>query len=135
MQNATRALRGTLPPEIIDLIRPHLVGDTIRPALLRADQERVTALIDTVKAQLKDMSLAIEEHNPYIWRAVLTEPLGEVENTPEQYDYRTGMGEEVCLVMSYIYPSWAETPGAVDIIRALRKSRGARRGGMRAAVG
>ncbi|KAM4065775.1 MYND finger domain-containing protein [Hirsutella rhossiliensis] len=83
VQNAARMLRGTVPPEIIDLIRARLVGSVVeaRPEILRSTAEEIAPLVQEIKRQ-----------------------------------------EEACLMLGYTFAAWAETPGAIDVVRSLSKA-------------
>ncbi|KAF7555376.1 hypothetical protein G7Z17_g2258 [Cylindrodendrum hubeiense] len=119
IQNAIRAFTGVFPPEIIDLIRLQLVGSVIesRPKVLHGSIDETASLIKTIKKQLRDLFKSIAKSNRHFWplfledapTAALTRP---VSSTP-------GSMEEAKLILAYNYAAWAETPGAIDVIRTL----------------
>jgi len=121
MQNVTRALRGnSLPPEIIDIIRSHVISRTVSARFLRADTNEVSRHIKTIKAQLKQIFRGIRTYNPSFWPAMLEDGYAAMAARPnEPYAHQTR--EEACLVLSFNFVSWDETPGAVNIIRCLAK--------------
>ncbi|KAH6974353.1 hypothetical protein BKA56DRAFT_689905, partial [Ilyonectria sp. MPI-CAGE-AT-0026] len=116
IQNATRAFTGAIPQEIIDLIRGQLVSNVVesRPYLLKASMEETTSLIEAIKQQVRDLHLAIDENNYHFWPIFLADPISDVSRPNE---YSPGSREEAILILCYTYPAWAETPGAVELIR------------------
>ncbi|KAF4506559.1 hypothetical protein G6O67_006630 [Ophiocordyceps sinensis] len=115
VQNATRTLRGTVPPEIIDLVHHRLVGSVVesRPEMLRGTTDR----IEPLKKQVRELFTAIDKYNTSFWRSMLCNPAKAIADRPESYSH--GSYEESCLMLGYTYAAWAETPGAIDVIRAL----------------
>lgn len=119
VQNASRTLRGTVPPEIVDLIRARLVGTVVgsRPQILRGAAEDVAPLVLEMKCQVRQLYRSIDRSNPYFWQSMLVNPAKAIAARPQAYSQ--GTREEACLMLSYTYAAWVETPGAVDMVRTL----------------
>ncbi|KAM6513439.1 hypothetical protein FALCPG4_015860 [Fusarium falciforme] len=122
IQNATSALRGTVPQEIIDTIRGQLVGSVVasRPGILMGGTDEIARLVETIKGQVGYMYKAMNKYNPHFWRLMLSNGAAAADSRPDSA-YSPKTEEEACLVISYNYASWAETPGAIAAIRTLSK--------------
>ncbi|KAM0541188.1 hypothetical protein ACHAPJ_013352 [Fusarium lateritium] len=121
-QNTTRALNGTIPREIIEIIRNQLVGSIVesRPEVLMGGTEELSSLIQKIKDQIIALYKSINTYNPHFWRLMLSDPYSAAKQKPGMYSHETK--EEACLVIGYCLASWVETPGALDEIRTLSKT-------------
>ncbi|KAF7561032.1 hypothetical protein G7046_g3102 [Stylonectria norvegica] len=119
LQNATRALRGTVPQEIIEIIRGQLVGGVVesRLEILLADTAETSRIVTTIKGQIKDLYKSIDKYNTHFWPSILYNPGPAVAASPEIYS--AGTKSESNLVVGYSYASWAETPGALEMAKAI----------------
>jgi hypothetical protein len=122
IQNATRAIRGTMPQEIIELIRRQLVGSAVepRPEILMSGTDEIACLVETIKGQLRQLYKSINQCNPHFWRSMLNNPAAAIADRPDAYS--PGSREEACLILGYNFAAWAETPGAMDTIRTLSQA-------------
>ncbi|KAK5987035.1 hypothetical protein PT974_11151 [Cladobotryum mycophilum] len=121
LQNATRAFQETMTQEIIDTIRDQMPGSIVKSHshLVRSTPEELSHHIETVKAQIKELYQAVTLSNPHYWPAMLNNPAATMADRPSMYSL--GSKEEAYLTVGYNWPAWAETPGAIDVIRNLRK--------------
>ncbi|KAK6515359.1 hypothetical protein TWF506_007700 [Arthrobotrys conoides] len=122
-QNTTRALHGVIPQEIIDLIRKEIGSDSIvgaRPDILRCDTEKLAQMVETVKAQIRELYKGIDEYCPYFWGMFLGDPQAAANQRPGAYTH--GSKEEARLAIGYSIASWIETAGAFDTIKALSQT-------------
>lgn len=120
-QNVRLALHGAKPHEIVDLIRGYLVGPVVRarPELLRAGLDETARLVDTVKAQIRQLYRAVQSYSPHFWELLIENPDAGVLRRPTG-PYATRSKDEALLNVGYCYAAWYETPGAVDLLRSLR---------------
>jgi len=112
-QNAMRAFKGTIPAEIIELIRSHLVGRIVvssRPDILLGSPEELVNLIQRVKKQVRLLYESINRYSPHSWYLIQDEPYPEAEGPLVAVGHALRRDN---------LASWAETPGAFEIIRAL----------------
>ncbi|RFN52833.1 mynd finger [Fusarium flagelliforme] len=112
-QNATRAFKGTIPAEIIEIIRSHLVGRIVassRPDILLGSPEKLADLIQRVKKQVRLLYESINRYNPHFSYLIQDEPYPEAEGALVALGHALKRDN---------LASWAETPGAFEIIRAL----------------
>ncbi|KAF3204115.1 hypothetical protein TWF106_001631 [Orbilia oligospora] len=122
-QNTTRALHGTIPQEIIDLIRDEIGSSGIvgsRPDILRGDTEKLASVVETIKAQIKELYKGINEYCPDFWPMFLGNPQAAANQRPGAYTH--GSKEEARLAIGYSIASWIETAGAFDTIKALSQT-------------
>ncbi|EDN02810.1 predicted protein [Histoplasma mississippiense (nom. inval.)] len=78
--------------------------------LLRGDH---TSAIGLLQDQVKKLYKALHSSNKYFWEALL-EPEKHLHELPAYYS--PGTLSEVQSMLKYIYPAWAMTPGAVELI-------------------
>lgn len=106
-----------IPPEIFDTIRSHVPRSPIvsqnRALLQRYDH---TADIRELEAQVSQLYAHIHKTNPHCW-GLLLDPgiLFDKETRPSSYS--PGNFQEAQVMLGYSYAAWAETPGALAIIR------------------
>ncbi|KAF4463452.1 MYND finger [Fusarium albosuccineum] len=118
-QSTTRVLQGTLPPEIVQLIRDQLVGSIVQsnPKLLKGSTEKIGRVIRKVKDHIKELYASINRYNPYFWRLMLSNPVAAAATRPNAYSPKSK--EEACLIIGYSLDSWLETPRALDLMKSL----------------
>ncbi|KAG9252919.1 uncharacterized protein F5Z01DRAFT_682176 [Emericellopsis atlantica] len=122
MQNAEIALRGTVPAEIIDLIRGQLVGSIMaaRSDLPLSKPAETAQLADKIRGHIRTLYGAVQKHNPHFWKILVEEPdAGVLQRPSGPYSQKTR--EEALLTVGYSYAAWYETPGAVRVLRSLAK--------------
>ncbi|KAI5459221.1 hypothetical protein BGZ63DRAFT_415858 [Mariannaea sp. PMI_226] len=119
LQNTSRSLHGTLPPELIELIRGQLVGSVVssHPGVLWGSSQDTTNRIKEIMNQIKDLYTSIKNYNPYFWPCLLDTPAVTIAARPSVFLPRSL--EEAFLVLNYNYASWVETPGAIEMVRTL----------------
>ena len=119
MQSATRAFTGILPPEIIQGIRRHLVGDVVsaRPEMMMGDLQAVARHMRTVRGQVLQLHRSIHKANPYFWNAMKGDPVAEGKTRPPHYS--PGSEAEAYLTIGYTDVAWRSSPRALDTINEL----------------
>ena len=75
-------------------------------------------LIKKLEDQVKQMHVSVGEGNKYFWPALIN-PGRHLTAPISMYSAGTVPHMQLCLQQSY--DSWAETPGAIDMIRKLEK--------------
>lgn len=117
--NTTRALQGSVPEEIIELIREQLVEGIVqsRPEILRAGTEEIARRVEAIKAQITDLYKMVNTYNPHVWRLMLNDPHGAAASGPFSYPFNPE--EEACLIIGKSLASWLETPGSFDVMRSV----------------
>ncbi|KAJ4006053.1 hypothetical protein NW766_010879 [Fusarium irregulare] len=122
-QSARRALRGSIPAEIIELIRSYLVisGRIVksRPDILLRSVEDLANLIQRIKGQVRRLYESINRNNPHFWNLIQEERFSGTEEVPAPV-----LSEADLLKMRHALKrdnlaSWAETRGAFDVIQSL----------------
>ncbi|CAM1501416.1 Fc.00g105780.m01.CDS01 [Cosmosporella sp. VM-42] len=119
VRNAARALRETIPQEIIEFIRSELfcIALKSRPEILLGRTEEVIRLVDMIKNQLRQLCRSIDQYKPYFWQSMLNDPVAAMARRNAAYS--AGTYEEACLVMGYSFLAWSETPEAINVIRTM----------------
>lgn len=119
MQNATRAFQGSMPRELIDEVRgQERVSSVVasRQDIVQASAERTAELVQLVKNQIKILFDAVSRVSPTFW-SLLLDPTSVPSSRPMSFS--PGSKEEAFLTFSYNYGSWKETPGSIEVIKAL----------------
>lgn len=114
-QNAARALWGSLPAEIVDLICRRTLRGALaqRPDIQWLDVEGTAALMRALKVQIRIMWLSSREVDTVFWDRLLRgQGIGDVI---ERVDPDTR-----ALWERWHVTPWLTTPGAMDIVNALR---------------
>ena len=108
-----------VPQEILDGVRGQLVSGSVvaenRSIMNATDQ---TSLIQTLEMQVQVLYTAIKNSNRHFWPALLN-PDKHLTARPEAYCH--GSLGQMQHVLRYNFDAWAETPGAVDMIRDLMR--------------
>ncbi|OAA67877.1 Zinc finger, MYND-type [Niveomyces insectorum RCEF 264] len=106
----------TLPPEVVDMIKREALGSNLllhRLDILSATDH--TLRIARVKRQIRQL-FRQADMNKLFWPAFLNP--GVYLTMPLQFS-PLGPAGEVHAALQMAYPSWAEMPGAIDVIRGL----------------
>lgn len=109
-----------VPNEVLDLIQTNVVRSPIlktktnRHILESKDNSK---LIEQLKQQIKFLYKATEKNNVHFW-PVLLKPGKYLTAAPSAYTY--GSPEQMQLALQYTYYAWAETKGALEVVRELR---------------
>ena len=115
LQNSS--LIGTkVPQEILDSLREHLVSSIIAENRSIMDATDQTYLIQKLEGQVETLYTAVKKQNQHFWKALLN-PGKHLTALPAAYSH--GSREQMQLVLQYSYNAWAETPGAIDVIKEL----------------
>ncbi|KYK59248.1 hypothetical protein DCS_00378 [Drechmeria coniospora] len=123
LQNVRVALRGTLPAEIIEMIRDNLVGRIVgaRPGLLLAPPEVTVGLARTMKGQVRELHAAVQANSPHLWKLLAADPDScklEMPRMLHMY-HKHGSRDEAMTTCWFSSAAWHETPGAVAMLRRL----------------
>jgi hypothetical protein len=118
VQNATAVLQTMLPQEIIDIVSDQLVGNVtrMRQEILKGGWRTLAKWAKVINSQVKSLYKSIDEDNPYFWD-VLLNPAEALMS--DWQNYVPGSREESYNIVSSNYYAWAETPGALEMIRRL----------------
>ncbi|KAL6871746.1 hypothetical protein HDV57DRAFT_272005 [Trichoderma longibrachiatum] len=122
IQNARIALKGSIPAEVIEMVRGQLVGNIVGPRqdILFAQTEETSGLVGKMKRQIQALYRAVKTYNPHFWKLLVNDPdAGVLRRPAHAYSPRTE--DEALLVLGYNYAAWYETPGAVDMLKNLGK--------------
>jgi hypothetical protein len=117
LQNST-VLGEKVPQELLDNIRGQLVSSIVAGNKDIMESKDQTALIKKLETQVEKLYKAVNASNKYFWSALLR-PSSHLNARPQMYS--PGTVEHMQLVLQYSYASWAETPGAIDMIKELSK--------------
>jgi hypothetical protein len=108
-----------VPQEILDGVHRQLVSCSVvaeNRSIMNATNQ--TPLIQTQETQVKVLYTAIKNMNRPFWRALLN-PEKHWRARPEAYCH--GSMAQPQLVLHCNLDAWAETPGAVDVIRDIMR--------------
>ncbi|OTA04373.1 hypothetical protein A9Z42_0049790 [Trichoderma parareesei] len=122
IQYARIALKGSIPAEVIEMIRGQLVGNVVgaRQDILLAQPEETSQLVDKIKGQVQALYRAVKTYNPHFWKLLVNDPDAGILRRPA-HAYSPQTEDEALLVLGYNYAAWYETPGAVDMLKGLGK--------------
>ena len=109
-----------VPPEILDNICSQMVGYIVfkRKDIMKG--ENLDSMIEKLEGDVLRMYLDVEMSNRHFWPALLRPGLN-LSVRPKVFS--PGGVEEMQLGLQHTYDAWAESPGAIDYISKLRKSR------------
>lgn len=89
----------------------------------RTDAEFVaqdpSPLIAELEKQIRQLYAKVPQWNKHFWPAVLS-PGDSLNKRPGFYHF--GSEDEMQYALQYNYNAWVETPGAIEVIRALSRS-------------
>lgn len=119
-QNASRALSGTVPQEIIQMIRGELISSigASKPEILLDGVDDIARLIQTIKGQIRELYTAMNKSNPHFIPMFLDDAINALGNRPNMY--APGSPEEAALTIGQVLPAWFETPGSIDLLQSIR---------------
>ncbi|KAK3644023.1 hypothetical protein LTR56_009875 [Elasticomyces elasticus] len=113
------AVGSFVPPEILDGIREQLASPAIAGNELIMHEVKtgksMAPHISKLKGQVDELYDAVHKQNKYFWPALLS-PGSNLTARPPYTSF--GDPTEMQLALQYNYASWAETHGAIDVIRA-----------------
>ncbi|CAJ0545105.1 Ff.00g085780.m01.CDS01 [Fusarium sp. VM40] len=117
-QKLFRILKGTMPPEIIEMIRGQFIGSVLqsRPEILRQTTEEISTLIQMMKGQIIKLYKSVHTCNTHFWRLILNN-----ETTPVRLrgQYSIGTENHAYQTLNYCWSSWVETQGALGLMKDL----------------
>lgn len=122
VQNATRALTGTLAPELIELIREHLVTNQAlkaRPDITKGDTDDLALHIKDLKGQALEIYRAVNKYSPRFWRLMKDDPVAEGKTRPPHFS--PGSDEEAYLMIGYNDVAWRTSPTAMKMLFSMEK--------------
>ncbi|MCJ1388641.1 hypothetical protein MMC18_001489 [Xylographa bjoerkii] len=116
LQNSS--ILGTkVPQEILDSLRGQLVTGSIiaenKSIMNSTDQ---APLIQRLEGQVQELYKGIKKSNKHFWPGLLN-PGRHMTARPDAFSH--GSLEQMQLVLQYSLDAWTESPGAVDVIKAL----------------
>jgi hypothetical protein len=124
LQNLTKAFQehgAKVPNEILDSIRREVPRSSIisnnRELIEQTDHSE---LMDKIKMQINKLYKIANEANKHFWPALI-QPGKHLGAEAEMYTM--GSVQEMRLVLNYNYYAWKETPGSIDIIKAIKQGR------------
>jgi hypothetical protein len=112
--HSSTVLGEKLPQEIVDYVRGQLVSSIIGGNKEIMDSEDQSEAIQRLESQVTKLYKAVKKSNPYFWPALLR-PGNHLRAPLSAYSH--GSPEHMQLILQYVYDSWVETPGAIDMIR------------------
>lgn len=118
LQRARDEAGPHVPREILDRIQQHTVSSIIArdPAVIERDDQ--TPYIAKLRKQVEGLYRAVKTSNFHFWPALL-QPGNHLRARPSFYT--PGGESHMQLTLQYSYNSWAETPGAIGVIKELSK--------------
>ncbi|MCJ1261980.1 hypothetical protein MMC22_001849 [Lobaria immixta] len=77
-------------------------------------------VVKVLKSHVHDLYQAVEEGNPHFWGALISPG----RNLGARLDFFTfGGKEEMQMVLNRYYDAWKETPGAIEVVKAIRQKK------------
>ncbi|KAI4144418.1 MAG: hypothetical protein L6R39_004191 [Caloplaca ligustica] len=115
------SLGEKLPRELLDRVR-HFIPSTepVRKISRNMPIADHTDLIVKLSSQVDQLYVAVAKLNRYFWPALLN-PGAHLKARPETYS--PGNKEEMQLKLQYCFDSWNETPGSIDFIKTMSRSK------------
>ena len=77
-------------------------------------------VIKVLKSHVHDLYQAVEEGNPHFWGALIS-PGRNLGARPDFFTF--GGKEEMQMVLNRYYDAWKETPGAIEVVKAIRQKK------------
>lgn len=122
LRRATREVGTRLPREILDNILQFSVGSIVGRNRRILEQADHTPRIQNLKVQVKRFFDYVHKTNSDFWPALLR--LGLLR-TQKLIHPPSGDWGRFQIKTQYYYTAWAETPGAIEVIKSLLKASGA----------
>jgi hypothetical protein len=115
MDKAVKSLGDKAPQDRMELVKEHARGDILLWRKDIVDRADYKDPISDLRKQVRDMYAMVDDANEYFWPA-LVNPAPYANAMPTGYS--RGSREEIFLKFRYSWYSWAETPGALELIRS-----------------
>lgn len=105
------------PQQLLAAVPTRYRGDILerRPELI-ADDDTIDMNIGIVAEQVTDVFGATGQYNKTLWVMLMEPEPRDFENGPMIYTH--GSPQEAHNTFMNIYPAWAETPKAIDVLRS-----------------
>jgi hypothetical protein len=112
-----------VPPEILGLIQHHAVGDITASHRSILDRDDNETMVAELKGQIVQLYEWVHKANDIFWGTLVfdghrVESLGDKPANVAEHTYFTIREVRLC------YHAWVETPGAIDAVHGIFKSRG-----------
>jgi len=119
LQRAKEEAGPHVPREILDNIQQHTSSSVITsdPTIIERDDQ--TPHIAKLRTQVQAFYAVVKKANAHFWPALL-QPGDHLKARPNGYMH--GSQSHMQLTLQYSYNAWAETPGAIGVIRELSKA-------------
>ncbi|KAF4627905.1 hypothetical protein G7Y89_g10247 [Cudoniella acicularis] len=117
--HSSTVIGEVIPQEVLDNIRGQLVTRTViieHKDIMEGKDH--APLIEKLESQVEELFKSVNSTNKFFWPALLN-PRSNLTARPSHYS--PGTKEHMQLTLQFTYDAWAETPGAIDIIRDLVK--------------
>jgi hypothetical protein len=118
LQRAREEHGPQIPQEVLQSIEQHLVSSVVTGNKQILERQDHAPQIAELERQIRQCYDTLSKENEYFWPA-LVKPGADWKTRPSVY--MRGTEEEMQLFLSYSYPAWAQTPGAIDVIEELSK--------------
>jgi hypothetical protein len=118
LQRAKEEAGPHVPREILDGIQQYSVSSVVTSTSSIIEREDQTPHIAKLRTQIEGLYAAVKNANPHFWPALIR-PGEHLKARPNFYT--PGGPEAMQLTLQYSYNAWAETPGAIGVIRELSK--------------
>lgn len=118
VQQSTASLGPKAPREILDLIQTSVPLSPVvkgNRELMGVEEANRLATIEKLKEQIDQLYGIVEKANTHFWPH-LSNPGPYLNERPEAYSM--GSLEETVLTLQNTHAAWAESPGAMDFIKA-----------------
>ena len=119
LQNSS-LIRGKVPPEILDILRYHLVSSVTAANSKVMNSKDPIPLIQSIETQVQNLFMAVKRSSRNFWPSLVdTGPRLMPLPVPRRSSKGRTSKAEMRLTLQNIRCAWEETPGAIDMIRDL----------------
>lgn len=118
LQNSS-VLDKRLPQELLDNVRGQLVSTIVAHNKDIMESKDQKDCIKRLEEQVNLLYTSVKKINKYFWPGLL-QPEAHLAVLPDAYS--PGNEAHMQLALRYCYAAWAETPGAIDMIRDLTRN-------------
>lgn len=114
------AISDKVPRKVLDQVREALVTNIVSKEKNIMEAIDQTARIKDLESHIDTLYNTIDRTCPDFWPALL-DPEPHLRARPSFYS--PGSLEQAQILLQFNYESWAETPGAIDVIRGISKEK------------
>jgi hypothetical protein len=118
LQRAREIAGPHVPRETLDAIQHYCTSSTITSNLKILEREDQSPHIIRLQKQVKELYAAVEKANSHFWPALI-EPADSLKARP--ISYGDGDKGQMQVTLQNSYNAWAETLGAIGVIKELSK--------------